>query len=141
MPILRRRGGWRVTSTPSISTAPRLGRVKPAIMRKVVVLPQPDGPSSTTNSPGATSMLTSSTAASAPNALLTPHSATPAGRRPAPSGGRTAGAASGPLTSSGADLAGPALAPALQVETRPVDAEGVLDPGIVEQHHGGELGI
>ena len=38
-------------------------------MRKVVDLPQPEGPTSTTNSPSATSMLTPSTAVSAPNVL------------------------------------------------------------------------
>ena len=44
----------------------RAGSWKPAIMRKVVVLPQPDGPSSVINSPGATSRLTSCTAAMSP---------------------------------------------------------------------------
>ena len=36
---------------PSISIVPVVGAMNPAIMRKVVVLPQPDGPSSDTNSP------------------------------------------------------------------------------------------
>ena len=36
---------------PSISIVPEVGGMKPAIMRSVVVLPQPDGPSSDTNSP------------------------------------------------------------------------------------------
>src|SRR5882762_5717758 len=44
---------------------PASGCSKPATMRSVVVLPQPEGPSSVSNSPGSTSRLTSSTAASA----------------------------------------------------------------------------
>src|SRR5262249_46276327 len=51
-------------------TAPALASMKPAIMRKVVVLPQPDGPSSTTNSPSATSSDRSSTASTSANFLL-----------------------------------------------------------------------
>src|SRR5687768_15574052 len=42
----------------------------PAIMRKVVVLPQPDGPSSTTNSPSLISIDTSATTAELPNDLV-----------------------------------------------------------------------
>ena len=38
--------------------SPPLGSTNPAIIRKVVVLPQPEGPSSTTNSPSATSSVT-----------------------------------------------------------------------------------
>ena len=34
---------------------PAVGSWKPAIMRRVVVLPQPDGPSSVSSSPGRTS--------------------------------------------------------------------------------------
>ena len=44
-------GGWPVTSSPSSSTVPSLGSSKPAIMRSVVVLPQPDGPSIVKNWP------------------------------------------------------------------------------------------
>src|ERR1051326_7627196 len=51
-------------------TAPALASMKPAIMRKVVVLPQPEGPSSTTNSPSATSSDRSSTASTSANFLL-----------------------------------------------------------------------
>ena len=47
---------------PAEPHVPRVGSTKPAIMRSVVVLPQPDGPSSTTNSPSATSSVTSRTA-------------------------------------------------------------------------------
>src|SRR2546427_5202505 len=68
MPMLRLRGG---TSTPRggwdpplppIAIVPAVGCSSPATARKVVVLPQPDGPSSTTISPAATRKLTPSTA-------------------------------------------------------------------------------
>ena len=44
---------------------------RPAIMRSVVVLPQPDGPSSVRNSPASTFRLTRSTARAGPKARLT----------------------------------------------------------------------
>src|SRR6185312_8907065 len=47
---------------PPIAIVPVLGCSRPATQRSVVVLPQPEGPSSTTISPAATSKLTSSTA-------------------------------------------------------------------------------
>src|SRR5262245_34886601 len=50
---------------------------RPAIMRMVVVLPQPDGPSSTRNSWSATSRLTSLTTASSPNFFETWRRLTP----------------------------------------------------------------
>src|SRR5438309_9591675 len=43
--------------------------MNPEIIRKVVVLPQPDGPSRTRNSPSATSSERSSTATTSPNRL------------------------------------------------------------------------
>src|ERR671912_210788 len=56
MPTLRFSIGTGVTSTPSKSTWPPLsGDSSPAMMRRVVVLPQPDGPSSTIVSPAAIS--------------------------------------------------------------------------------------
>jgi hypothetical protein len=54
------------TGRPSIATEPASGCTSPAISRNVVVLPQPLGPSSTTNSPSATSSDKPSTAARAP---------------------------------------------------------------------------
>src|SRR5579864_5696171 len=45
-------------------------------MRRVVVLPQPDGPTRTRNSPESTVRFRSSTAVSAPNSLYTPSKAT-----------------------------------------------------------------
>ena len=44
-------GGAAVTSRPSSRTVPWVGSSKPAIIRIVVVLPQPDGPSMEKNSP------------------------------------------------------------------------------------------
>src|SRR3569623_396757 len=51
MPTLRWFGRRFVTSLPSIRIVPAVGLSKPATMRKTVVLPQPDGPSSERNSP------------------------------------------------------------------------------------------
>src|SRR2546421_2866978 len=48
--MLRSFGGTSVTSSPPISTSPSLTSSSPAIMRSVVLLPQPEGPTSTTNS-------------------------------------------------------------------------------------------
>ncbi len=44
-------------SSPSSRIWPAVGRSKPAISRSVVVLPQPDGPSSEKNSPPAMSQV------------------------------------------------------------------------------------
>src|SRR4030095_9232042 len=57
------------TTRPAISTSPALGFSKPATMRKVVVLPQPLGPSSVTTSPCSTLNDTLSTAVSLPKIL------------------------------------------------------------------------
>src|SRR5581483_11516993 len=57
---------------PSISTRPSLASSRPAITRSSVDLPQPDGPTSTRNSPSPISSETRSTATtSPPNTLLT----------------------------------------------------------------------
>ena len=55
-----------VTSRPAIRMRPSLGSSRPAIMRKVVVLPQPEGPSSVTSVPASTVKLTPATAVAAP---------------------------------------------------------------------------
>jgi hypothetical protein len=69
----------------SISIVPALGEMKPAIMRRVVVLPQPDGPSSDTNSPVSSASEKSSTAVNGPNVLETLRSTSLAiSYRPAP---------------------------------------------------------
>src|SRR5262245_763277 len=49
---------------------PSSGSTSPATIRRRVLLPQPDGPSSETNSPAAASHDTSSTATTAPNDFL-----------------------------------------------------------------------
>ncbi len=46
-----RPGAARSTGAPSTRTVPAVWRRKPAMTRKSVVLPQPDGPSSATTSP------------------------------------------------------------------------------------------
>ena len=51
MPSPRSRGSRSLTTRPSMRISPAVGSSKPAIMRSVVVLPQPDGPTNTTNSP------------------------------------------------------------------------------------------
>ncbi len=44
-------GGSRETSSPASSIVPSSGASNPAIIRSVVVLPEPDGPSIVKNSP------------------------------------------------------------------------------------------
>ena len=51
MPMSRRFGGRRVTSSPPITICPVSGCRNPATQRNAVVLPQPLGPSSDTSSP------------------------------------------------------------------------------------------
>src|SRR3954469_20905815 len=68
----RCRGGSPVTTRPLMRTWPPVTSSSPATMRSVVLLPQPDGPTRTTNSPGSTSRLTSRTATTPPgNSLRT----------------------------------------------------------------------
>src|ERR1700680_2187484 len=68
MPRSRRRGGTRMprpgddTTRPAMLISPPVGCSSPATQRNVVVLPQPDGPSSTTISPAGTEKLTPSIA-------------------------------------------------------------------------------
>ena len=51
MAMSRSLAGTLLTSRPSIESLPAVMVSSPAIMRSVVDLPQPDGPSSTMNSP------------------------------------------------------------------------------------------
>ena len=51
MAMSRAMGAMSVTSWPLMKMRPSLTSSRPAIMRSVVDLPQPDSPSSTTNSP------------------------------------------------------------------------------------------
>ena len=74
--MFRRSGGTQNdgddTVCPFISIVPRLGAKKPAIIRSIVVLPQPEGPSSETNSPAEMSSVKSRTAATAPKSRPRP---------------------------------------------------------------------
>jgi hypothetical protein len=54
-----------VTRRPSRDVAPRLGRTSPSIIRSVVVLPAPLGPSRPTTRPGSTEKDSASTASTA----------------------------------------------------------------------------
>src|SRR5262245_29101865 len=63
-------------SLPSSNTRPADGASKPAIRRRLVVLPQPDGPSKLRNSPGATSRSTVSSPTTSPKRLDTLSSCT-----------------------------------------------------------------
>src|SRR5215813_9112943 len=58
-------------SSPSSRILPALGCSKPAIMRRVVVLPQPEGPSMEKNSPPGMCRLMPCTATTGPNRLTT----------------------------------------------------------------------
>src|SRR3954453_13388085 len=77
MPRRRRSDGTNTPDAASLTTSsPMLIRPlvlfsRPATMRNVVVLPQPDGPSSVRNSPSLTRRSTSLTAANSPNFRLT----------------------------------------------------------------------
>src|ERR1700710_37987 len=68
MPSSRERGGTRIprsgedTILPAMLISPDVGCSRPATQRRVVVLPQPEGPSSTTISPAGTEKLTPSMA-------------------------------------------------------------------------------
>src|SRR5687768_3566168 len=58
-------------SLPASSIRPAVGSSSPATIRRVVVLPQPDGPSSAKNWPRPTSRSRSSTAVKLPNRFVT----------------------------------------------------------------------
>src|SRR6056297_4299927 len=63
-------GATSSTERPLIRMSPSEGARNPAIIRMIVVLPQPDGPRMEKNEPGGTSKLTSSTAVVSPNRLV-----------------------------------------------------------------------
>src|SRR5688572_304685 len=65
-------GGTSLTTRSPMRTVREVMTSSPAIMRRVVLLPQPDGPTSTTNSRSATARSTESTAFTPPgNTLVT----------------------------------------------------------------------
>src|SRR5215475_2139121 len=71
MAIFRARGGRSLTTWPPMRISPLVGGSSPAIMRSSVVLPQPDGPRRTRNSPSRVTRSTPSTARTSPNTLRT----------------------------------------------------------------------
>src|SRR5579864_2253937 len=70
MAMSRSMGGSSFTTLSPIRTWPELIDSSPATMRNVVVLPQPEGPTSTTNSLSRISRFTSLTAWTSSNFLL-----------------------------------------------------------------------
>src|SRR5437868_6527932 len=63
-------GGRRCIGLPAMITSPEVRASSPAIIRSVVVLPQPDGPSRQTTSPAATLRSTSRTARKLPKRFV-----------------------------------------------------------------------
>ena len=71
--VARLCGGRSTSDWPSSTMSPSVGNSWPPIIRSVVVLPQPDGPSRTTYSPWSTCRFTSSTASVPPgNSFVSP---------------------------------------------------------------------
>src|SRR5215467_7031896 len=58
----RSRGETPFTTSPPMAIAPEVGSSSPAIIRRAVVFPQPDGPTRTMNSPSAMVQVSASTA-------------------------------------------------------------------------------
>src|SRR5262245_27475530 len=69
--IPRFAAGVSLTRSPSMRNSPSLISSSPAIMRSSVDLPQPDGPTKTTNSPSAMSMSAPWTTSKLPKRLTT----------------------------------------------------------------------
>src|SRR5262245_46910099 len=70
--MLRCSGGSSVTRWSPKWISPPSGSSKPAMVRRVVVFPHPEGPSSAISSPSRTSRCRSSTAATPPKRLVRP---------------------------------------------------------------------
>src|SRR4249919_649748 len=74
-------GGTSLTTRPPISIVPEVGFSRPATIRSAVVLPHPEGPTSTMNSPSSTVCVSASTATTFPSkTLLTARKTTSATR-------------------------------------------------------------
>ncbi len=71
MAMSRSIGATSLTTRPPMLISPELTVSSPAIIARRVDLPQPDGPTRTTNSPGSTSRSMSFSTSSGPNRLLT----------------------------------------------------------------------
>lgn len=69
MPMPRSEGGTSFMRFSPISSSPEVMSSSPAIMRSSVDLPQPDGPTNTTNSPSSMVRLTSLEITASPKAL------------------------------------------------------------------------
>src|SRR5829696_240292 len=74
----RSRGAIRLTSRSPMNTEPDEIASSPASIRNAVVLPEPDGPTRTMNSPSAMSRDNERTASTEPNRLPTSSKRTPA---------------------------------------------------------------
>src|SRR6266508_5376768 len=89
MATSRSRGGTSFTRRPAIEISPSVTSSSPATIRSSVDLPQPDGPTKTRNSPGATASDTSFTAwPPRPYDLPTPTRSTPDIASPPPPAGQ-----------------------------------------------------
>src|SRR5687767_15823102 len=75
----RRYAGTPTIERPPIETSPSSGCSKPAIRRRLVVLPQPEGPRKEWNEPRGISNEMESTATTAANRLVTPRNSTSTG--------------------------------------------------------------
>src|SRR5689334_4970768 len=84
--MFRRWAGRSVMSSPPTRICPASGSSKPAIMRRVVVLPEPLGPSRVSSPPPSTRKETSLTTRAPPNVLDRPRASRGAPRilRPSP---------------------------------------------------------
>src|SRR6185437_9974388 len=71
-------GGRSLTTSPPIEMLPEVTSSRPAIIRNVVLLPQPEGPTNTTNSLSGMSRLMLRTASTSPKLLTTLRNATSA---------------------------------------------------------------
>src|SRR3990170_1190023 len=77
IPMSRRCGGRSVMSSSSRKTRPSVGRSRPAIIRRSVVLPQPDGPRKEISFPAGNSRSTPATATTSPKRFTSPWSLRP----------------------------------------------------------------
>src|SRR3954471_14749082 len=122
-------GGTPTTFLPCRKTSPSVGSSNPAIMRIVVVLPQPDGPSSEKNSPSPMVTSTPLTAATASpcawNVLVIPLSSIAAS-----SVHTSAVSASFVSVTSGSDMAHHVLDPRVVLE--PVHRQVLAVPRVLE---------
>src|SRR5262245_16221089 len=77
MAMPRCAGGRSLTTSPSKVMVPPVTSSRPAMRRSNVDFPQPEGPTTTTNSPEPMSRFTSLITSVVPNAFLTPLSVRP----------------------------------------------------------------